>query len=53
VHGVAISSDDRFAFVSSEGVGAETGSVIAIDLGSLAIVARAEVPPQAGGIDVR
>jgi DNA-binding beta-propeller fold protein YncE len=53
VHGVAISGDDRFAFVSSEGVGAEPGSVIAIDLASLAIVATAEVPPQAGGIDVR
>jgi DNA-binding beta-propeller fold protein YncE len=53
VHGVAISGDDRFAFVSSEGVGAESGSVIAIDLASLTIVATAEVPPQAGGIDVR
>jgi DNA-binding beta-propeller fold protein YncE len=53
VHGVAISADDRFAFVSSEGVGAESGSVIAIDLAGLAIAATAEVPPQAGGIDVR
>jgi DNA-binding beta-propeller fold protein YncE len=52
VHGVAISGDDRFAFVSSEGVGAESGSVIAIDLASMTIVATAEVPPQAGGIDV-
>ena len=31
VHGVAISADDRYAFVSSEGIGAESGSVIAID----------------------
>jgi 6-phosphogluconolactonase (cycloisomerase 2 family) len=53
VHGVAISADDRFAFVSSEGIGAETGSVIAIDLASLTIAASVEVPPQAGGIDVR
>ena len=53
VHGVAISDDDRFAFVSSEGVGAESGSVIAIDLTSLATVAGVELPPQAGGIDVR
>jgi DNA-binding beta-propeller fold protein YncE len=53
VHGVAITSDDRFAFVSSEGVGAEQGSVIAVDLNSLTIVATAFVPPQAGGIDVR
>jgi DNA-binding beta-propeller fold protein YncE len=53
VHGVAITADDRFAFVSSEGVGAESGSVIAIDLKSLTIVANAVVPAQAGGIDVR
>ena len=53
VHGIAISADDRFAFVSSEGIGAESGSVIAIDLRSLTIVASAELPPQAGGIDVR
>jgi DNA-binding beta-propeller fold protein YncE len=53
VHGIAISADDRYAFVSSEGVAAESGSVIAVDLKSLTIVARVEVPPQAGGIDVR
>ena len=53
VHGAAITADDRYAFVSSEGIGAEPGSVIAIDLASLAIVATADVAPQAGGIDVR
>ena len=52
VHGVVISRDDRYAFVSSEGIAAETGSVIAIDLTSFAIAATAEVAPQAGGIDV-
>jgi DNA-binding beta-propeller fold protein YncE len=53
VHGVAISADDRYAFVSSEGIGAESGSVIAIELKTSSVVARAEVAPQAGGIDVR
>jgi DNA-binding beta-propeller fold protein YncE len=53
VHGVAITSDDRYAFVSSEGIGAEPGSVIAIDLSRLAVVATVDVAPQAGGIDVR
>ena len=53
VHGVAISADDRYAFVTSEGVGAETGSVIAIDLKTSTVTANADVPPQAGGIDVR
>jgi DNA-binding beta-propeller fold protein YncE len=53
VHGVAITSDDRYAFVSSEGIGAEPGSVIAIDLASSALVAAIDVAPQAGGIDVR
>jgi DNA-binding beta-propeller fold protein YncE len=53
VHGVAISGDDRYAFVSSEGIGTESGSVIAIDLKTATIAAAADVAPQAGGIDVR
>jgi DNA-binding beta-propeller fold protein YncE len=53
VHGVVITSDDRYAFVSSEGIGAEPGSVVAIDLATSAVVAAADVAPQAGGIDVR
>jgi hypothetical protein len=52
VHGVAVSADDRFAFVSVEGVAAEPGTIEVLDLTSLTIVATAEVPPQAGGIDV-
>src|SRR5262249_31835679 len=51
VHGVAISSDDRYAFVSVEGVGAEPGTVEMIDLRSLKTVATVDVAPQAGGID--
>jgi DNA-binding beta-propeller fold protein YncE len=53
VHGVVVSADDRYAFVSSEGIGAESGSVIAIDLKTAKIAAAADVAPQAGGIDVR
>jgi DNA-binding beta-propeller fold protein YncE len=52
VHGVAISADDRYAFVTVEGVAAEPGTVHVIDLSSLQVVATADVPPQAGGIDV-
>ncbi|MGB2716423.1 MAG: hypothetical protein WBC51_19730 [Vicinamibacterales bacterium] len=52
VHGVVISPDQRYAFVSVEGVGAEPGTVVMIDLASSKISASAEVAPQAGGIDV-
>jgi DNA-binding beta-propeller fold protein YncE len=52
VHGVAISSDDRYAFVSIEGVGTEPGTVEMFDLRSLTRVATVDVPQQAGGIDV-
>lgn len=51
VHGVVVAPDDRYAFVSVEGIGAEPGSVVAIDLAALAIVATADVGQQAGGID--
>lgn len=50
-HGVAVSADSRYAFVSVEGVGAEPGRVDVIDLGSLARVGTVEVGQQAGGID--
>ena len=51
VHGAAISSDDRYAFVSQEGIGAEPGSVDVIDLQALQKVATIDVGQQAGGID--
>ncbi len=51
VHGVVVSSDDRYAFVSVEGVADEPGTVEVIDLNALTVVARADVAPQAGGID--
>jgi DNA-binding beta-propeller fold protein YncE len=52
VHGIAVSPDDRYAFVSVEGVGSEPGTVEMIDLGSLRRVASADVGQMAGGIDV-
>jgi DNA-binding beta-propeller fold protein YncE len=52
VHGVAISGDDRYAFISVEGVGSEPGTVEMIDLRTLTRVASADVGQMAGGIDV-
>lgn len=49
-HGIAISPDSKYAFVSVEGVGAEPGSVDVIDLQKRKRVAFAEVGKQAGGI---
>ncbi len=49
-HGVAITPDSRFAFVSVEGVGAEPGKVDIYDLRTLERVADVEVGQQAGGI---
>ena len=52
VHGVAISSDDRYAFISVEGVGSEPGTVEMIDLRTRQRVASQDVGQMAGGIDV-
>jgi DNA-binding beta-propeller fold protein YncE len=49
-HGVVISSDSRFAFVSNEGIGGEMGTLDVIDLEKLERVATAEIGLQAGGI---
>ncbi len=51
-HGVAITADDRYAFVSNEGVGSERSTVDVIDLSAMRVVATVEVGQQAGGIDV-
>ena len=51
VHGVAISDDDRYAFISVEGMGSEPGTVDIVDLVSLRKVASIDVGQQAGGID--
>jgi DNA-binding beta-propeller fold protein YncE len=51
VHGVVISPDSRYAFVSVEGVGEEPGTVEIIDLDTKKDVASVDTPPQAAGID--
>jgi DNA-binding beta-propeller fold protein YncE len=51
IHGTVVSPDDRYAFISVEGVGAEPGTVEVIDLGSLKTVATVDLPQQAAGID--
>jgi DNA-binding beta-propeller fold protein YncE len=52
VHGVAVSPDDRYAFISLEGVAAEPGTVEILDLKSLTMVGSVDVGQQAGGLDV-
>lgn len=49
-HGVAITPDARFAFVSVEGVGSEPGAVDVIDLEDGRRIASVDVGRQAGGI---
>ena len=49
--GVVISPDDRYAFVTVEGIGSEPGTVEIIDLRALRTVASVDVGQQAGGID--
>jgi DNA-binding beta-propeller fold protein YncE len=49
-HGVVISTDSRYAFVSSEGIGAQPGKVDIVDLRSRSVVATVDVAQQAGGI---
>jgi DNA-binding beta-propeller fold protein YncE len=51
VHGVAISPDSHYAFVTVEGVGEEPGTVEIIDLEAKKGVASVDTPPQAAGID--
>jgi DNA-binding beta-propeller fold protein YncE len=52
VHGAAVSADDRYAFISVEGIGSEPGTMEIIDLRTLTTVATVDVGPMAGGIDV-
>jgi DNA-binding beta-propeller fold protein YncE len=49
-HGVTVTPDSRYAFVSVEGIGGERGAVDVIDLQALQQVATADVGKQAGGI---
>lgn len=49
-HGVAVTADSRYAFVTVEGIGGQPGIVEVIDLESYERVAVAEVGKQAGGL---
>ena len=49
-HGVAVTPDSRFAFVSVEGKGAEPGKVDVYDLRSFELGGSVGVGQQAGGI---
>jgi len=49
-HGVVVSPDSRYAFVTIEGVGSEPGAVDVIDLGAVRTVGTVDVGRQAGGI---
>ena len=51
VHGAVVAPDNRYAFISVEGVGTDPGTVEVIDLQSLKTVATIDVPEQAAGID--
>lgn len=49
-HGVAISPDNKYAFISVEGIGGEPGTMEVIDLKKGKRLAYAELGKQAGGI---
>jgi DNA-binding beta-propeller fold protein YncE len=49
-HGVAVSPDSRYAFVTSEGVGAAPGKVDVYDIRTLTHVGAVDVGQQASGI---
>ena len=49
-HGIALTPDNKFAFVSVEGIGGEPGTVDIISLDKLEIVDYVEIGKQAGGI---
>ena len=49
-HGVALSPDSRYAFISVEGVGAEPGKVDVIDIMAKAKIGSVNVGQQASGI---
>lgn len=51
MHGVVVSPDGRYAFVSVEGIGSEPGTVEIIDLATFKNVARVDVAEGAAGIE--
>jgi DNA-binding beta-propeller fold protein YncE len=51
VHGAVVTPDDRYAFISVEGVGSEPGTVEVIELATYKTVATIDVGSQAAGLD--
>lgn len=51
VHGVVVSPDNRYAFVTEEGKGSEPGTLEVFDLKALKSVATLDLGQQAAGID--
>jgi DNA-binding beta-propeller fold protein YncE len=51
VHGAVVTPDNRYAFISVEGIGSDPGTVEVIDLDSLKTLATVDVGQQAAGID--
>jgi len=51
VHGAVVTPDDKYAFISVEGIGSEPGTVEVIDLAAMKTVATIDVGSQAAGID--
>jgi DNA-binding beta-propeller fold protein YncE len=51
LHGAVVSPDDKYAFISVEGIGSEPGTVEIIDLEALKTVATVDVGQEAAGID--
>ena len=51
LHGVVVSPDDCYAFVTVEGIGSEPGTVEVIDLAARKVIAGVDVSPLAAGID--
>jgi DNA-binding beta-propeller fold protein YncE len=51
-HGVVVSPDDQYVFISVEGVAAEPGTVVMVDVKTGKTIASVDVAPQAGGIDL-
>jgi DNA-binding beta-propeller fold protein YncE len=51
LHGVVVSPDDAYAFVTVEGVGAEPGTVEIVDLKALKTVTTVDVGEEAAGVD--
>ena len=50
VHGVVVSPDDRYAFITTEGIGMGPGTVEMLDLNTLRMERTLDLPPQAAGI---